>query len=171
MDGESSWTALDPLRTSEVLVRINLRLRGLASSRQDVELVANLQKHYGLGIFKCKYLWCARSLRGFGTKQNLDTHKPDHQCRWQCLVPNCPSKETEFLTKWMLDEHIDLVHGQASTVLQGQVLITNTSFETSEMNNLQRTEIEAVVREAPRDTDADSDATLNFVRKMSSLPN
>lgn len=170
MGDESSWTRLDPLRTSEILVCFNVRLRKLACGSQDVDLVANLRKHYGLGIFKCRFLWCARSLRGFDTNQNLHNHESDHQCGWQCLIPNCSSGGTNFLTKGMLDEHLELIHGRATNSSQSQLGITSTSFDTAVMHNLQRTEIEALVKDAVSDTNADSDTTLGFVQKMCSLP-
>lgn len=96
------WVNNDPLMTSKTLVRIRARHEELAVEPSHQ---ARLQSHYGSGLFRCTFPFCAQSYRGFEAMHDRDEHVKLHGKLWKCPISNCPFGPIGFSTKGALDDH------------------------------------------------------------------
>lgn len=101
------WSNKDPLNTSKTLVRIQGCQEKLAF--QPIHQ-ARLQSHYGSGLFKCTYPFCAQSYRGFEAESDRNEHLKIHGKPWKCSISNCPYGSIGFSSKSGLDEHWSRLH-------------------------------------------------------------
>ncbi|KAF7555032.1 hypothetical protein G7Z17_g2472 [Cylindrodendrum hubeiense] len=102
-----SWVNLDPLTTSQMLVRIQEQHKTLVL---DPAHVASLRFHYGTRLFRCTYAFCEHSYRGFETKRDRDAHVNNHGKPWKCSIPNCDFSTIGFSSKTRRDQHWLKVH-------------------------------------------------------------
>ncbi|KAM5360852.1 hypothetical protein ACJZ2D_013481 [Fusarium nematophilum] len=104
-----TWVNLDPLTTSQMLVRIQEQLEHEALARDPVCL-ASLRSHYGAGLFRCRFAFCEHSHRGFQTSSDREDHVKTHGKPWKCSMPNCDFSTIGFSAKATRDRHWLKVH-------------------------------------------------------------
>ncbi|KAF5578807.1 NACHT domain protein [Fusarium subglutinans] len=67
---EDTWINLNPLITSDMLLRIQQEHASLADSGDNLKL-SLLRSNYGSNLFRCTYAFCEHSFRGFKTSGEL----------------------------------------------------------------------------------------------------
>lgn len=170
---EATWMDQDPLGTSRVVVRVQPRIVALASNTENADSTGNsvkLRAHHESRLFKCEYLWCARSLRGFETKHDLQNHKRSHQREWQRSAPTCPSYATHFLTESMLKEH---TQAMSKHHLEAAVTLPSTDIrrqDTAGLKTLSVAKIHCLVEQTQRNNTTDDVDTLSRVQQLCPLP-
>ncbi|KAH7253331.1 hypothetical protein B0J15DRAFT_447743 [Fusarium solani] len=97
-----SWVDLDPLTTSQMLVRIQEQHEALALNPTRV---TSLQSHYGARLFRCRFAFCEHSYRGFQTSRDREDHIKTHGRPWKCTIPNCDFSTIGFSSKATRDNH------------------------------------------------------------------
>ena len=110
-----SWVNFDPLTTSQMMVRIQEQYESLAT---DTGRLAQIQLHYGSRLFKCTYMFCANSRRGFETRGERDMHVQNHGTPWKCSLPNCDFSTIGFSSKKRRDDHWLRLHLPTASELQ-----------------------------------------------------
>ncbi|RAH64741.1 NACHT domain protein [Aspergillus aculeatinus CBS 121060] len=103
----ASWVNKDPLVTSQMWLRLQRQHEALLAKsecRQDME------RNYGSQLFRCTYLFCKRSLRGFATTDERDQHVQNHDRPWKCFVPSCDFSTIGFHTTMRRDQHWKQYH-------------------------------------------------------------
>ena len=110
-----SWINFDPLTTSQMAVRIQEQYEILAT---DTGHLAQIQLHHGSRLFKCTYLFCANSRRGFETRGERDIHVQNHGTPWKCSLPDCDFSTIGFRSKKKRDEHWLKLHLPTASQLQ-----------------------------------------------------
>lgn len=104
-----SWVNFDPLITSKMLVRLQSHYEDLVA---DDDFSHGMQIHYGPCLFKCTYLFCTYSRRGFTTRQERDAHVANHERPFKCPVPNCIYYTLGFNVQRRCNEHLAQFHTQ-----------------------------------------------------------
>ncbi|OJJ99037.1 hypothetical protein ASPACDRAFT_79712 [Aspergillus aculeatus ATCC 16872] len=102
-----SWVNEDPLVTSQMWLRLREQheaLLAMSDCRQDME------RNYGSQLFRCTYLFCRGSLRGFATADERDQHVRNHDRPWKCFVPSCEFSTIGFHTTMRRDQHWKKYH-------------------------------------------------------------
>ncbi|KAF5721586.1 NACHT domain-containing protein [Fusarium mundagurra] len=112
-----TWINLNPLTTSQMLLRIQQQHASLVDSREDLKL-SLLRSNYGSNLFRCTHVFCQHSFRGFKTPEELNEHTKNHGKPWKCFSPNCDFSTIGFSTKSRRDEHWLKVHLPAPEELQ-----------------------------------------------------
>ncbi|KAE8378971.1 NACHT domain protein [Aspergillus bertholletiae] len=102
-----AWANFDPLTTSKMLVRVQENYEGLI---HDPDLYRRIKIHYGPRPFKCTYLFCTFSRRGFETRHDRDTHVTQHERPCKCPMPNCIYYTLGFNTQRRCNEHLAIFH-------------------------------------------------------------
>ncbi|KAL6355681.1 hypothetical protein LRP88_11285 [Fusarium phalaenopsidis] len=97
-----TWVDLDPLTTSQMLVRIQEQHESLALNPTRV---ASLHSHYGAGLFRCRFAFCEHSYRGLQTSRDREDHIKTHGRPWKCSIPNCDFSTIGFSSKATRDQH------------------------------------------------------------------
>ncbi|KAH7148334.1 hypothetical protein EDB81DRAFT_792040 [Dactylonectria macrodidyma] len=97
-----TWVDLDPLTTSQMLVRIQEQHEALTVNPARV---ASLQSHYGARLFRCRFAFCEHSYRGFQTSGDREDHIKTHGRPWKCSIPNCDFSAIGFSSKATRDRH------------------------------------------------------------------
>jgi hypothetical protein len=97
-----TWADLDPLTTSQMLVRIQEQHEALALNPARV---ASLQSQYGARLFRCRFAFCKHSYRGFQTSGDREDHIQTHGRPWKCSIPNCDFSTIGFSSKATRDKH------------------------------------------------------------------
>lgn len=97
-----TWVDLDPLTTSQMLVRIQEQHESLALNPTRV---ASLHSHYGAGLLRCRFAFCEHSYRGFQTSRDREDHIKTHGRPWKCSIPNCDFSSIGFSSKATRDQH------------------------------------------------------------------
>ncbi|RSL44831.1 hypothetical protein CEP53_011049 [Fusarium sp. AF-6] len=97
-----TWVDLDPLTTSQMLVRIQEQHEVLA---RNPTRMASLHSHYGAGLFRCTFAFCEHSYRGFQTSRDREDHIKTHGRPWKCSIPNCDFSTIGFSSKATRDQH------------------------------------------------------------------
>ncbi|KAL2672527.1 hypothetical protein Neosp_013239 [[Neocosmospora] mangrovei] len=97
-----TWVDLDPLTTSQMLVRIQEQHESLALNPTRV---ASLHSHYGSGLLRCRFAFCEHSYRGFQTSRDREDHIKTHGRPWKCSIPNCDFSSIGFSSKATRDQH------------------------------------------------------------------
>ncbi|KAF5532216.1 NACHT domain-containing protein [Fusarium mexicanum] len=114
---KDTWINLNPLITSDMLLRIQQEHASLADSGDNLKL-SLLRSNYGSNLFRCIYAFCEHSFRGFKTSGELSEHTTNHGKPWKCFSPNCDFSTIGFSTKSRRDEHWLKVHLPAPEELQ-----------------------------------------------------
>ncbi|KAH7150359.1 hypothetical protein B0J13DRAFT_549979 [Dactylonectria estremocensis] len=97
-----TWVDLDPLTTSQMLVRIQEQHEVLVLNPGRV---ASLHSHYGARLFRCRFAFCEHSYRGFQTSGDREDHIKTHGKPWKCSIPNCDFSTIGFSTMATRDHH------------------------------------------------------------------
>ncbi|BCS29275.1 uncharacterized protein APUU_70845A [Aspergillus puulaauensis] len=108
-NNSEAWVNFDPLITSKMLVRLQSHYEDLVA---DDDFSHGMQIHYGPCLFKCTYLFCTYSRRGFTTRQERDTHVANHERPFKCPVPNCIYYTLGFNVQRRCNEHLAQFHTQ-----------------------------------------------------------
>lgn len=114
MLGET-WTDLDPLTTSQLLVRIQEQHEALTLKPQ---YVPSLHSHYGAKLFRCRFAFCKHSYRGFETVGDREDHIKNHGRPWKCSIPNCDFSTIGFSSKTTRDQHWLKLHVSSSSQIK-----------------------------------------------------
>ncbi|KAK6073797.1 NACHT domain protein [Seiridium cupressi] len=136
----SAWVNLDPLTTSQVLVRIQERYDVLVCEEACVQ---SIRYHYGPMTFKCKYPFCEHSRRGFKSQADLDTHFKDHGRPWKCNIPSCDFCSIGFSSKKSRDDHWFKYHLPSASQLQNM----NDDYENLDPEEAQPTLFALIVED------------------------
>ena len=99
-----------------MLVRVREQYEALLS---DPMHVASIKSHYESQLFKCTYLFCSHSRRGFETKDERETHVKNHGRPWKCSLPSCDFSAIGYNSKKRRDEHWMKVHLPTARQPQG----------------------------------------------------
>lgn len=177
----ATWENQDPLQTSRVLIRVQNRLAALADkSGTDAGIGTQLKTHYGPRLFKCPRAFCMSSLRGFETLEELTEHRRGHGRQWKCREPTCPYYQAGFLTRGMLDEHIQNmlefhpIHSYFAAEEKRhdsrRGLGRRNKDHRSEEDKLKASEIECLLHQAMVHSDSSPDEVLERVRQLCALP-
>ncbi|KAK9780358.1 hypothetical protein SCAR479_02995 [Seiridium cardinale] len=136
----SAWVNLDPLTTSQVLVRIQERYDVLVCEEACVQ---SIRYHYGPMTFKCKYPFCVHSRRGFNSQADLDTHFKDHGRPWKCNIPSCDFCSIGFSSKKSRDDHWFKYHLPPASQLQNM----SDDYENLDLEEAQPTLFALIVED------------------------
>jgi hypothetical protein len=144
---------LDPLTTSQILVKVQERFDALLCGELEHgpgcnEKCAALQRHYGSRLYKCTYPSCSHSRLGFKSRSDRDKHVKHHGRPWKCSVAACEWSVIGFNTKKSRDDHWLRFHQTAAPT------------ETSKFDDLDGDDIQPLLFGLVKDGDVDGVQSL-----------
>ncbi|GLA01286.1 hypothetical protein AnigIFM60653_011535 [Aspergillus niger] len=118
INNSESWINKDPLITSQMLIRLREQheiLLSMPDCRPDLE------RQYGPELFRCTYLFCTRSRRGFSSADERDKHVENHGRPFKCVVPSCEFSSIGFDSEASRQRHWRKHHISAARETQAAV--------------------------------------------------
>ncbi|GKZ31234.1 hypothetical protein AbraIFM66950_011525 [Aspergillus brasiliensis] len=118
MKNNESWINQDPLITSQMLIRLREQheiLLSMPDCRPDLE------RQYGPQLFRCTYVFCTRSRRGFASADEREQHIENHGRPLKCVVPSCEFSSIGFDSEGSRQRHWKKHHISAARETQAAV--------------------------------------------------